>query len=365
MTGAPRSVDWRGLVTALGLGTAGGYLCFLLHVPLAFMIGAMIATSAAAIAGVRVGVPKPLRTVMVVVLGIMLGSSFTPDLLDRLGDWVVSLAGLAVYIVAAAAAGLWYLRRVARFDGVTAYFTAMPGGFNEMVLMGGAMGGDDRMIALGHSLRIMLVVLTVPFAFQALPGYDAAARDWSLGGLGPALTELPARDWLLLAACGLAAPVAHRLRIPAGQLVGPMMLSAAIHLAGLTAGKPPGLLVAAAQVVVGAAIGSRFAGESPARLWRAAKVAVGLTALLLAVTVVTAVAVHLLTGLSLPALILAYAPGGLAEMSLVALSLQVDAPFVATHHIVRIVAIIILAPVAWRLWRGRAGRDAGTTEPAD
>lgn len=356
MTTETGRVDWRALALALSLGTAGGYACFLLHVPLAFMIGAMLANSAAAIAGLRVGVPKALRTVMVIVLGIMLGSSFTPDLLGRLGDWAVSLAGLAVYIVAAAAAGLWYLRRVAGFDGVTAYFTAMPGGFNEMVMMGGAMGGDDRMIALGHSLRIMLVVLTVPFAFQALPGYDAAARDWSLTGLGPALGDLPARDWLMLASCGLAAPVAQRLRIPAGQLVGPMLLSAAIHLAGVTAGKPPGLLVAAAQVVVGAAIGARFAGESPARLWRAAKVAAGLTALLLAVTLVMAVGVHLITGLSLPALILAYAPGGLAEMSLVALSLQVDAPFVATHHIVRIVAIIIVAPIAWRLWLGWAER---------
>lgn len=355
---------WRGPALALGLGSVGGFLCFLMHVPLAFMIGAMVATSAAAIAGAEVTVPKPLRSVMIVVLGIMLGSAFTPDLMNRLGEWTISLAGLAVYIVLAAGAGLWYLRRLARFDGVTAYFTAMPGGFNEMVMMGGAMGGDDRMIALGHSLRIMLVVLTVPFAFQALPGHGVVARDWSLNGLGPSLADLHLRDWILLASCGLAAPVANRLRIPAGHLVGPMLLSAALHLAGLTAGKPPGLIVAAAQVVVGSAIGTRFAGESPTRLLRAAKVAAGLTALLLAVTVATAVGVHLMTGLNLAALILAYAPGGLAEMSLVALSLQVDAPFVATHHIARIVAIIILAPIAWRLWQARRhGREQAVRCP--
>lgn len=358
-TAVARAAAWRGLALSLALGTVGGYAAFRLHVPLAFMIGALVANSAAAIAGLPVSVPKPLRTLMVVVLGVMLGSSFKPELLDRLGEWTVSLAGLVVYIIAAAAAGLWYLRRVARFDGVTAYFTAMPGGFNEMVLMGGAMGGDDRMIALGHSLRIMLVVMTVPVAFQLLPGYEAAARDWTLRGLGPDLGELPLRDWLLLASCALAAPVATRLRIPAGHLVGPMLVSAAIHLTGLTAGKPPGLLVATAQVVVGSAIGARFAGESLTRIWQATRVALGLTAILLAITVATALAVHLATGLDLSALILAYAPGGLAEMSLVALSLHVDAPFVATHHIARIIAIILVAPMVWRLWLGPRLRKDG------
>jgi len=338
------------LALALGIGTAGGTLFFHLHLPLAFMIGAMVFVTAAALAGWRPAVPKPLRAVMVAILGIMLGSAFTPDLLGRLGEWSVTLAGLVAYILLAALLGLIYLRRVARYDPVTAYFTAMPGGFNEMVLMGGAMGGDDRAIALNHSLRIMLTVMTLPFAFQLLPGHAAVARDWSLGGLGPGLVELPLVDWLLLAGCGLAAPLAQRLRIPAGTLVGPMLCSAAIHLAGLTTGKPPGLLVAAAQVVVGASIGCRFAGVPGTMMLRTALVALGLTAVLLLATLLLALALHLATGLDLAALILAYAPGGLAEMSLVALSLQVDAAFVATHHIVRIMLIILLAPLAYRLW---------------
>ncbi|ACI99163.1 AbrB family transcriptional regulator [Rhodospirillum centenum] len=358
--GVPAGTDWRGLAATLGLGAAGGSLFFLLHVPLAFMIGALVSVTAAAMAGVRVSVPRRLRTAMVVVLGIMLGSAFRPAMLEHLSEWAVSLGGLVLYTVAAALAGLLYLRRVARYDGVTAYFTAMPGGFQEMVLMGAAMGGDDRTIALAHSMRIMLTVLTVPFAFQLLPGFAPAARDWSLGGLGPGLIDLPLRDVALLAACALGAPVAQRLRIPAGMLVGPMLLSAAVHLSGLTVGKPPGLLVAAAQVVVGAGIGCRFVGVPLRTIVAVAAAALGLTVALLAVTVLMALSVHLLTGLDLAALILAYAPGGLAEMSLVALSLHVDAAFVATHHIARIVLIVIFAPLAWRLWQAHRRRGAGT-----
>ncbi|OYQ32512.1 ammonia monooxygenase [Niveispirillum lacus] len=353
-----RRTDWSGFITAMVLGTAGGFVCFKLHVPLAFMIGAMLATTIAALAGVRTMVPPSLRDGLVIVLGIMLGSSFTPALLGHLAEWSVSLGFMAVYIVIGAAAGTFYLRRFARYDPATAYFTAMPGGFTEMVMMGGALGGDDRSIALGHSLRIMLVVMSVPFAFQALPGYDAAGRDWSLHGLGPYPWELTIADYAMIMVCFVGAPGAQKLRIPAGVLVGPMLLSAVLHLTGLTAAKPPGLLVAAAQVVIGASIGGRFQHVPLMLIARTAGVAAGLTMVLLLVTLGLSLLVHFLTGLSLAALILAYAPGGLAEMSLVALALHVDAAFVATHHIVRIVLIILLAPAAYHLWRRWGVRDA-------
>lgn len=353
-----RRFDWPAFATAMILGTVGGIICFKLHMPLAFMIGAMLATTVAALAGVRTMVPSPLRDGLVIVLGIMLGSSFTPALLGHLTEWSVSLLFMVVYILLGAVAGTYYLRRFARYDPPTAYFTAVPGGFNEMVMMGSALGGDDRSIALGHSLRIMLVVMTVPFAFQALPGYDPAGRDWSLHGLGPYPWELNLTDYAIIAACFIGAPVARKLGIPAGILVGPMFLSAALHLTGVTAVKPPGLLVAAAQVVIGASIGGRFQRVPLMRIARSAGVATGLTVVLLLVTVGLALAVHLLTGLSLPGLILAYAPGGLAEMSLVALALHVDAAFVATHHIVRIVLIILFAPAAYHLWRRLVDRPA-------
>ncbi|NBB83137.1 MAG: AbrB family transcriptional regulator, partial [Alphaproteobacteria bacterium] len=202
-------------------------------------------------------------------------------------------------------------------------------------------------IALSHSSRIMLVVFTVPVWFQFLGVYAADAR----GPLGPALGALAPVDMALLAACAIGAPIAKALKVPAAALVGPMVLSAAIHLAGLTYGSPPAVLIAAAQVVVGAAIGCRFTGIGPATVARIALVAAGLTVLLLGVAVAFSWALHLVTGIPTAELVLAYAPGGLAEMSLVALALGVDAAFVSTHHIVRIVLIVTFAPVVFALYR--------------
>ncbi len=341
---------WLNLVGALALGGLGGALAAWAQLPLAWMLGAMLATTAGAMAGLPIAVPPALRSLFVVVLGVMLGSSFTPAILDQLGDWAVSLAALIADVVMSGAAGTFFFRRFVGYDRVTAYFAAMPGGLSEMVLVGTAMGGDTRVISMTHAARILLIVLALPFAFQLLLDYDPATRP----AFGAAMGELAPGDLALLALCGVAGFFGARaLRIPAAPVVGPMILSAIVHLAGWTSAPPPAVLVAAAQVVVGAAIGCRFAGVGVGFILRIVTAAAGVTLVLMAVTLLVAWLIHLATGLPAEALVLAFAPGGLAEMSLIALALSMDAAFVATHHIVRIFLIVVLAPLAFRATRRR------------
>lgn len=335
---------------ALAIGTLGGWLAVLATLPLPWMIGAMVATTSAAVAGAPIGVWTPLRAGFVTVLGVMLGSAFTPAILARLDDWITSLILLAACTAASGLLGMLYFRAIAGYDRVTSYFAAMPGGLSEMILVGEAMGGDARAISLTHAARLMLVVFALPFAFQVFMGYDPAARP----SPGPSLAGVPPLDLAILALCALLGYLGARaLSVPAAAVVGPMLLSAAVHLAGLTRVGPPGELVAAAQVVVGSHIGCRFAGTPAADVARAVFWAIGGTAVLLGAALAFAALGTRLTGLDPAALTLAYAPGGLAEMSLIALALGIDAAFVGTHHIVRIFLIVVLAPAVFR-FRPRA-----------
>lgn len=332
------------IALALAIGAVGGAVANWLTVPLPWMLGAMVACTLASIFGAPVKGPTPARPIMVTVLGIMLGSGFTPAMLDQAGQWAVSLALLAVYVAVAGACCYPFFRRVAGYDRPTAYFSAMPGGLNEMMIVGQEMGGDDRRIVLTHASRILLTVLAIPIAFRLTSEIDMTDRSRFGVGLG----DVALRDYLLLGLCALGLPVAKALRIPAPMLVGPMLFSATLHLSGTTSAQPPMIIVNVAQWVMGTIIGCRFVGTARSEILRIIGMSVGSTAILLSVCVVFALVVYEIAGAPISSAVLAYAPGGLAEMSLVALALGVDVAFVATHHVVRIVYVVILAPMAYR-----------------
>lgn len=335
------------MALALALGAAGGALFWRLDLPLAWMLGAMCVTTIAAVARVPLRMSVRLRSVMVAVLGVMLGSAFTPELLDHAGDWVISLSALVPYLLIATLLCHLYFRRVGRYDPPTAYYSGVPGGLAQMIVLGTEQGGDTRAISLAHATRILLVVSTIPFWFR-LTG-EAGSPAASLAG-GPHLLDVSLADLALLAAAAVVGSwIATRLRLPAATLIGPMIVSAAIHLTGLTASTPPLEAVALAQVVLGTAIGCRFAGTRAVTVLHAMVLAVGALVLLLTVAVAFALAVGWATGLDFDALLLAYAPGGLAEMSLIALAQNIDPAFVSAHHTLRIALVVLLAPLLFRL----------------
>ncbi|MBT6429932.1 MAG: AbrB family transcriptional regulator, partial [Rhodospirillaceae bacterium] len=128
----------------------------------------------------------------------------------------------------------------------------------------------------------------------------------------------------------------------------PMVVSAAAYLAGFVDGRPPAELIAVAQVVIGSAIGARFVGLDLRKTAKPIILGVISALSMLAMAVAFAYVVAPLLGLPMYALLLALSPGGLAEMSLIALALDVDTAFVATMHLVRILLIVTLAPIFFR-----------------
>jgi membrane AbrB-like protein len=338
------------LALALVVGTIGGFVFDWLRMPLAWMLGACVFSTIAAFAGLRIGMRVRLRQGMIIVMGVLLGSGFTPELVQQLGKWAVSLCVLTGMTMTGATLGYFWFRRLTQWDKVTCYFAAMPGGLNDMTIIGGAMGGQERAIALAHALRILTVVLTIPVWYRLVSGAQTSVLTM------PHPTNNDWRDWGVLIACGIVGAVVGRLlRLPAGFMMGPMLMSAIVHLAGFTNSKPPGELVAAAQVVVGCAIGCRFVGAAIDQLHREIGASVGAALLLIACAVAFAEITYALTGLNLDATVLSYAPGGFAEMSLIGLALGVEVAMVATHHLFRLFLIIMTGPLISRfvLTRGR------------
>ena len=333
-----------GLYKTLAIGAVGGAIFFHFRMPLAWMMGAMVICTIASLSGVKLQVPGKLRSVMVTVLGVLLGSTFTPEVVEKAAQWPVTMISLAIYIVVLTGLLYLYFVKVQKFDPVTAYFSATPGGLNEMVIAGGSMGGDERTIALVHGSRVLLVVMVIPFWFRYTEGERAITT-----AVGPSIATTSLTDIGVLVACAVAGVIVGKLiRLPAYRIVGPMLVSGAVHVAGWTQSSPPWEIVAVAQVVVGSSVGARFSGVPVDRVLKTIGASLGSTTLMLITTFIFAWGLSWITGIGFEPIVLAFSPGGLAEMSLIALSLGIETAFVATHHVSRIAMIVIAAPLVFK-----------------
>ncbi len=332
---------------AIVLGFAGGGAYAFVGAPLAWLLGAMSFTTVAAFAGLNVAVYMPLRRIMIIVLGVMLGSSFSSELIGRLPGWALAVALLVCALGLLTLAAYVLLRVVGKYDPVTAYFSSTPGGLSEMAIVGEEAGGDVRTISLTHATRILIVVSVIPFYFRFVMGLDVpaqAANAVSIVGF-----DLMEAGILIL--CGVIGfPLASFLKLPAPALLGPTAVSALAHITGVSHVPPPAELIAMAQVIIGAAIGARFTGITLSHVWRAALLAAASGLLMIGVAALLAPLGASMISISTAAMFLALAPGGLTEMSLIALSLGVDTAFVSTMHILRIVLIIGFAPLFFHVW---------------
>ncbi len=338
--------DWRLWVKfALTLMVAifGALLFEWLLLPLPWMLGSMTLVTLGAVLRLKLFAPARIRPPMTAIIGVLLGASFSPSVLDNLLVWLPTLLGLVVFSAVSGLCCAVYLHKIAGFDRVTAFFGGMPGGLVEMIELGSERGADERAVALMHSARILLVVFSLPFILQLLEGVPIAEYDGTRDRIMDA--PLSTFAWLLVCAV-VGSRMGRLLRLPAKDLMGPMLLSAILHVGGLTEFTPPTEIVNLAQLIIGTVLGVRFVGVAPRLIGRMLAIAFGMTVIMIGIVFITAIAVGAITGIPLATLVLAYAPGGLAEMSLVALALNADVAFVATHHLARILLVMLgAAPI--------------------
>ena len=334
------------LAFSLLLGATGGAVFFYFDLPLAWMLGSMTFTTIAALAGAPVRLHMPLRMAMVAVLGTLLGSAFTPQILDQLQHWGAGVVAIILFVTTMTALSVGFFIWFGKMDRTTAYFAGTPGGLGEMTIIGEQQGGDPRTIALVHATRIFVVVLLLPL-------FLTTVQDLDIPNTSRVLAGRPSAQGWELAILGVCAVIGfflgQYLRIPGGRILGPMSVSAAAYLVGLVHGRPPAELIAIAQVVIGSAIGARFVGLNLRQTAKPIALAACSAVAMLAMAALFATIIAPSLSLPMHALLLALSPGGLAEMSLIALALGVDTAFIATMHLVRILLIVTLAPIFFRV----------------
>ncbi|MDN5786358.1 AbrB family transcriptional regulator [Pseudorhodobacter sp.] len=338
--------DLPALAATLAFGTIGGFAGKVLGLPLGYLLGSLLVVALFAIAkwrvlGQPIHMPQPLRMSFIPIIGVGIGGAFTPAIFhDALGWWPTVLA-LFAFVPLAHFTGYQIYRR----GGVTrptAYFGSVPGGLMETVVMGEEAGADVALLVLMQFMRLILTIVFMPVLFTVMSGHAVgSASGVLLKGSG---NPLDLWNIAVLLVAGIGGYFAGRaLRFPAAIMTGPLMFSAVAHLTGLTDAVPPNWMISMTQIVVGTGLGARFAGMAMATLRRGFGLAVLSTAASLTIAFGVAELLHAAVGMPVSAVFLAFAPGGITEMSLIALSLQISVVYVTLHHVCRIVLAIMVA----------------------
>jgi membrane AbrB-like protein len=344
----------------LAVALAAALVCVTLHTPLPWMLGPLVAVAATRVAGWHVDAVPGGRQVGQWLIGTALGLYFSPAVAERVGGFLWLLILGAIFAIAVGYFCGYLLSILGGTDRTTAIFASVPGGAAEMAVLGERFGARVDEVAAGQSFRILIVVVAIPSAFAAL----------GLHGADPFLAAINEVRWpalaALLSATGAAGLLLVRLNVPNAFVLGSLMVTIPLTIAGVNTSAMPRELLNGAQLLLGCALGSRFNRSFMVRAPRFIAAVVATVAVAIGISLLFALLMARLTGIHPATLVLATAPGGIAEMAVTAKVLELGVPMVTSFHVVRVILLLTCtAPLfAWlRARRRRRRRGAAPRGP--
>ena len=340
----------RQFVPALVLAFCAAHVCLWLDTPLPWMIGPLFSTAAACMLGAPLRAPVQAREAGQWAIGTTLGLYFSATVLTVLGTYWVWIVAAVVFALALGWLGGVLLGRLAGVERSTAFFAMAVGGAAEMAVQAERHGARVDRVAAAHSLRIMLVVGTIPFALRAWTEHGLAqGHDLFV----PAAATVHYSGLLLLIALtGAGSLLLKHRRVPNAWVIGSLLVAMALTAGGIHLSRVPEWMVRTGQLLIGVSLGTRF---TPAFIHTAPRYLASVLLCAVAMMGVGAgfgLAVATLAGLHPGTMILATSPGGIAEMALTARVLHLGVPLVTAFHVARMVAVVLVIGPLYR-WSAR------------
>jgi membrane AbrB-like protein len=341
------------LAESIAIGAAGGFLFNAAHFPAGWLAGAMLFAAAAALAGRAITLPAPLARACSIALGISIGSVVTPETLSGMANWPLSIVMVTVATAAATLATVTYLTRVHGWNRMTAIFAGTPGGLGQVMALATEEGRDCdiRGVAIVQTLRVVILAVCVPMVLS-LSGLAGDAR-LPAGQVG--IAQAPIEFALLVAGAVAAALGLVRLGFPDGLIFGPLMVSAVLHGGAFMTVTMPTEITTCAMIGLGVVSGGRFTGTPFGLLIGYLAAALDSFAVSLVVAGTIALGVTAVAPLPLSGIIVAYAPGAVDVMMILAFALHLDPVFVGAHHLMRVFVVSLGLPLLVYFFEPRDG----------
>lgn len=321
---------------------AGGLALHLAGVPAGWLTGAMLMVALISLRRPWTGPSSPVVQAGMLLSGIIIGSTATPEAVQAMsrypGSIAMLLASMAVTVIVTGT----ILIMIGKWSRLDALLASAPGALSAVMAIAQDTAAGIPRIAIIQFFRLFVLVAALP-SLLIVAGIGAPQ-----GLVQPVQPNW--LDTLIMLAAGLALGlVFRRFGIVAPMILGSTLSSMLLHAFDLVHGSLPGPLAVLAFVILGGMIGARLGGLDRASLGRLLPLAVLAFVASVAVAALFAWPAAHLAGVSYGAAFVAFAPGGLEAMAMLAIVLGFDPLYVGTHHLVRFVAVGLLLPFAVRM----------------
>ncbi|MDO9380275.1 MAG: AbrB family transcriptional regulator [Nocardioidaceae bacterium] len=332
------------VVLVVGAAVSGGLA--LAGLPSPVLFGALAGGIAQAITGrTRLEVPGRAFQVGQGLLGATIGGLVSITALQTIAAnwWQIALVTLATLVVSMVAGqGLRVHRDV---NAVTGAFALVAGGASGIVAVARELGADERVVTVIQYLRVLVVLLAMPVVTAVVfsPPTDGAAA--STGPSASLLADLA----LCVLAVVVGLGVARLTHLPAGALLGPLVVSVVLTVTGVLGdAEVPVALQQLAYALIGVQVGLRFTRESLQAIARMLPLATALIVAVIAACAGFGLLLSEATGASRLDGYLATTPGGLYAVLATAVESGGDVTFVLAVQVIRLFAVLLVAPLIAR-----------------
>ncbi|WP_255726731.1 AbrB family transcriptional regulator [Sporosarcina sp. ACRSM] len=350
----------------------GGFLLSFTGIPVGWMIGTLLTATLLfifkpkflKISADQKGIPKYWMAIGQCILGIELGQKMNDAVyFIFLENWLTITTMLLLSIIFALLSGL-VLWKFSNLDMLTSFFSTAPGGLSTIPGIAEEVGANTGVVSIIQTMRIFLVVLSVPLVLslwvvppvQTAVHIDAASIPFQM-------EHLLATALLVGIAC-LGYYLGVFLKFPAPWLIGSMVAVAivksfsSIVISYQLVSWWPSVLIIFSQVIIGASIGSRIHKDMFIGLKKTLAISFLSTTFLIVSMFFCAYLTTRITDLSFVTSALAFAPGGIAEMTTTAIVLDADSTFVVAVQVLRVISVCVILPPFFRLlnyWDNKKG----------
>lgn len=338
----------------LGTALAGGGLFILLHLPIPWLLGPMIATLIGANLQKHYYIwPGQVRNTGMVIVGYTIGLSLTASALKEMARQLPSMLLMTTLLLLFCAGIALIVSKVSGMNYKTILLGSIPGGLTQMLVLAEETENVNlTVVTVIQVIRLMMIIICVPLliysplfgniagAGAAEPLVTAATATWQ--GLFP-------NGIYFAVACTVCAVAGQKIKFPTAYLLGPAIITSILQISGLQGPALPALLLSGAQLMIGVFVGLLLDPRKLNNKLLTLSLAIGSGIVLISGAYVFSLIFAYIESVTASTALLSLAPGGMDQMSLIAHEVGGDLPTVAGYQLFRTFFIFFAVPPLFKL----------------